>query len=173
MTIRRLHLWHDSFQALGHFFQTFSPPFPASHLKGCATTTLLIALAMSSLVSCASRKPVPPPGGPTSLLQTRITEGGLKLFEVGGATREGDKPVAGGPSSPPSQGKQRPKSAKFSAKQMEKRLDEIMELSGFCRDGYVILGRYAGETTSRIRGECRDIATEEDRLRFPDTIQRW
>jgi hypothetical protein len=56
---------------------------------------------------------------------------------------------------------------------MQNMLDEIMEQSQYCRDGYVLLGRYAGETTRRLRGECKDRATDEDRRLFPDTVERW
>ena len=100
-------------------------------------------------------------------LQTRITEGGLKLFEL-------TFPIQSEPLSLPT-GSERPKKKRpeTSARQMQNMLDEVMEQSQYCRDGYVLLGRYAGETARRLRGECKDRATDEDRQRFPDTVQRW
>lgn len=100
-------------------------------------------------------------------MQTRITEGGLKLFEV-------IFPMPVDVMAMPGSNGRTPKQQKaLSSKHMQKMLDEVMEQSGYCRDGYVLLGRYAGETTRRMRGECRDRATNEDRQRFPDTIERW
>ena len=33
------------------------------------------------------------------------------------------------------------------------------------------MGRYAGESHYRLRGECKDAATAEDVARFPNTIE--
>lgn len=100
-------------------------------------------------------------------LQTRITEGGLKLFELTFPMQSQPMTLPTGSERPP---KKRPET---NARQMQSMLDEVMEQSQYCRDGYVLLGRYAGETTRRLRGECKDRATDEDRQRFPDTVQRW
>lgn len=102
-------------------------------------------------------------------LQTRITEGGLKLFEL-------TFPMPSRPMTLPT-GSERPRERRpeneHTTRQMQKMLDEVMEQSQYCRDGYVLLGRYAGETTRRLRGECKDRATEADRRMFPDTVERW
>lgn len=103
---------------------------------------------------------------PSLELQTRITDSDLKLFEL-------SFPPVSTPASQRNQ-QRRPKTNPQQAqKNRQKMLDEVMVHSGYCREGYVLLGRYAGETTRRVRGECRDRATEEDRHRFPDTVQRW
>lgn len=99
-------------------------------------------------------------------LQTRITDGGLKLFEV-------TFPMPARPLTLPTGERPRKPRPETSARQMQNLLDEIMAQSQYCRDGYVLLGRYAGETTRRLRGECKDRATDEDRQRFPDTVERW
>lgn len=52
-------------------------------------------------------------------------------------------------------------------------LEDIFEQNGYCRQGYVILGRYAGETSNRVRGECRERASAEDRSTYSNTIERW
>jgi hypothetical protein len=120
---------------------------------------LLLLLGLGGCVHRKSDAPLP--------MQTRITEGGLKLFEV-------IFPVPVDTLAMPNSSGRTPKQQKaLSSKHMQKMLDEVMEQSGYCREGYVVLGRYAGETTRRMRGECRDRATDQDRQRFPDTIERW
>ena len=107
---------------------------------------------------------------PSLELQTRITDSNLKLFEL-------DFPPQAHPASAPASQRNRQRRPKANPQQeqkiRQKILDEVIVHSGYCREGYVLLGRYAGETTRRVRGECRDRATEEDRHRFPDTVQRW
>jgi hypothetical protein len=103
-------------------------------------------------------------------LQTRITPGDLKLFELA-------FPAQAHPVSLSTNERNRQRRPDTSDRQMQKHmlkmLDEVMEQTSYCREGYVLLGRYAGETTRRVRGECRDRATDEDRHRFPDTVERW
>lgn len=113
--------------------------------------------------ACASKGP----SASGLQLQTRITEGGLKLFEL----------VFPAPAEtlrlPSGSSRQREKSPEMTSRQMEALLDDVMDESRYCREGYVLLGRYAGETTRRLRGECRERATEDDRRQFPDTVDRW
>lgn len=52
-------------------------------------------------------------------------------------------------------------------------LEQILQDNGYCREGYMLLGRYAGETSNRVRGECRDKANRMDREAHPDTIEQW
>jgi hypothetical protein len=131
--------------------------FAARQLVGLFILTCLAS-------SCASSR-----NKPTVELQTRITEGGLKLFEL-------STPMQAAPTTLPT-GNPRQQRPDNSDRQMQKHLlktlDEVMEQSGYCREGYVLLGRYAGETARRVRGECRDRATAEDRQKFPDNIERW
>lgn len=100
-------------------------------------------------------------------LQTRITDGGLKLFELTFPAPPQNMSLPTGSERP------RKKRPETSAREMQSLLDEVMEQSQYCREGYVLLGRYAGETIRRLRGECKDRATDRDRQRFPDTVQRW
>lgn len=123
---------------------------------------LLLIFACLLCSSCARKPP------PSSLqLQTRITDGGLKLFEL-------TFPMLAHHINPP-QNSGRPGKPRneLNSRRMQVLLDEVIEESGYCREGYVLLGRYAGETVQRLRGECRDRATAEDRQRFPDSIARW
>lgn len=52
-------------------------------------------------------------------------------------------------------------------------LKATLASNGFCRDGFLLLGRYAGESNNRLRGECKDAANAEDKAKFPNTIERW
>jgi hypothetical protein len=112
---------------------------------------------------CLACARTPPPG--SVRLNTLITPDGLKLFEL--ALPPMGPPVVDArgtgkrPSPPPNEAR------------MLSLLNTAMEETGYCREGFIILGRYAGETTSRVRGECRDRATEEDRQRYPDSVARW
>jgi len=43
-----------------------------------------------------------------------------------------------------------------------------LDTSGYCRDGYLALERYQANGIARIRGECRDGASNTDRVQFPN-----
>jgi len=118
------------------------------------------------LLLCTACANKPPPG---SVLHTRITEDGLKLFELmlPRAANTAEHAAA------PRQGQRRPPESGFSERRVLALLEAVMEESRYCRAGYVLLGRYAGETTGRVRGECKDRATEADRQKYPDSITRW
>lgn len=49
-----------------------------------------------------------------------------------------------------------------------KALEQRLEHTGYCREGYLPLGSYLEFGQFEIRGECRETATKEDRLMFPD-----
>lgn len=48
-----------------------------------------------------------------------------------------------------------------------KALEERLEQTGYCREGYLPLGTYLEFGQFEIRGECQETATKEDRLLFP------
>lgn len=120
-----------------------------------------------TLLLCSACTHKPPPG--SVLLNTRITADGLKLFEL---VLPRAKPVADSDTHM-RPGERRPPEPGFSERRVLSLLTSVIEESGYCRAGYVLLGRYAGETTGRVRGECKDRATDADRARYPDTITRW
>ena len=53
---------------------------------------------------------------------------------------------------------------------MKPYFNEMLELklkkSGYCREGYIELSSYFGRGQLKIRGECEEGATEEDRIKF-------
>lgn len=56
---------------------------------------------------------------------------------------------------------------------MRDRLAKIMEQNDYCREGYWVLKTEPFDRTPYIRGECHDLATPEDRVRYPDTLLTW
>ena len=60
-----------------------------------------------------------------------------------------------------------------SERQFKNLLESALAENNFCHNGYLPLGRYAGESNYRLRGECKDAATAEDVAKFPNTIERW
>ncbi|RZA02341.1 MAG: hypothetical protein EOO68_09795 [Moraxellaceae bacterium] len=60
-----------------------------------------------------------------------------------------------------------------SERQLKAMLKDALADNGFCREGFLPLGRYAGESNYKLRGECKDAASVEDIARFPNTIERW
>lgn len=48
-----------------------------------------------------------------------------------------------------------------------KALDERLEQTGYCREGYLPLGNYIEFGQFEIRGECQETATKQDRVLFP------
>ena len=123
---------------------------------------LVTAVSLCLFVACSSN-----PLKGHHQFDTLITSDGHKLFELVFAapardllqsTRSGNRP---------------PPSDTLSLRHQVNLLEDELEVSGFCRDGYFLLGRYAGETQKRLRGECKDIATETDRQQFSNTIERW
>lgn len=101
---------------------------------------------------------------------TKITQSGLKHFEVSlrGAPVDAE-PKEGTPAP------QRPKPRRGgrSEKQMLKIADIYLEENAFCRQGYWVMEVDVLRPIPRLRGECNDLASDEDRQRFPDTISRW
>jgi hypothetical protein len=115
-----------------------------------------------TLAGCATN----PLHSSASGLKTRITDDGLKLFELKfpeAPTKLDLRQRTYGQEAAPS----------LTSEQMAKYLEAVMGESFFCRKGYKLLGRYAGETTHSLRGECNDKATATDRKTYPDTITHW
>lgn len=106
-------------------------------------------------------------------LATRITPSGLKLFELSYPYLPRQLVLPGNSSRTGSTQPSRASQPGYSDRQLERALETKLSASGFCRDGYILLGRHSGNTAQTMRGECRDMATADDRDRFQDTIGRW
>lgn len=124
----------------------------------------LACLSLALLAGCASNRQAPTPEN----FGTFITADGLKLFELRFARPSREIRVG------ESQRQVSPRREQQRlARDRLNTLEATLEATKFCREGYTLLGRYAGETIERLRGECQERATEEDRARFPNDILRW
>lgn len=104
---------------------------------------------------------------------TRITPSGLKLFELSYPFVPRRLILPGSSSRTASQQPARSEQPTYSNRQLERVLTTKLDASGYCREGYILLGRHSGITTQTIRGECRELATADDREQFQNTIGRW
>lgn len=109
--------------------------------------------------------------------KTRITESGLKHFELRLSYARQERVIQVDPRSRTQ--RQRPnrpetkRDGERLVENMKERLAKIMAQNNFCRDGYWILKAEPFYRTPYIRGECHDLATPEDRTRYPDTLLAW
>lgn len=110
--------------------------------------------------------------------RTRITESGLKHFELRLSYARQERVIQVDPRSRTQ--RQRPSSHPETKREgerlvddMKERLAKIMAQNDFCRDGYWVLKAEPFYRTPYIRGECHDLATPEDRVRYPDTLLTW
>ena len=114
----------------------------------------MIVLAVLCLSACSGTNPA---ASFNDEFSTEITGDGTKFFtyirHMPGATEGGR-----------GKGKRKGKSDDSLKKAVQARLDT----SGYCRDGYLALERYQANGIARIRGECRDGATDSDRAQFPN-----
>jgi hypothetical protein len=127
-----------------------------------ATTLPLFYSAILSLSACQTYS------NQAFRFDTNITEEGYKLFQLVYPPRDLELKL---PTTRRGNNDQLDKG--FSEQQVLKVLEDKLEETGYCTDGYIVLGRQGGETTDRIRGECRDKATESDRQKHPNTIKQW
>lgn len=102
---------------------------------------------------------------------TLITPQGLKLFELALPSPTYRLLIPSSARGTPSRNTQQDTS--YSEKQIENLVEKAIETTHYCRSGFYLLGRYAGETAARIRGECRESASNKDRKTFPNTLHAW
>ena len=114
----------------------------------------IIALAALCLSACTGTKPA---GSFNDEFATEITVDGTKFFTY-------IRHMPGGAKGNRGKGKGKKKSDDSLHEAVQTRLDA----NGYCRDGYLALERYQANGIARIRGECRDGATDSDREQFPN-----
>lgn len=51
---------------------------------------------------------------------------------------------------------------------LSRRVEEVLEQTGYCRDGFFELYRQSIRRGLTLRGECREAATGEDRVAYSD-----
>ena len=115
--------------------------------------SFIILLAASWLSACASR-------GPDIIFNdsfaTDITADGTKFFTY---TRHFHKKPSGD---------DRPLDEQQVDDALRRAVQEKLNTTTYCRDGYLTLEDYEANGIARIRGECRDGASEKDRKQFPN-----
>lgn len=122
-------------------------------------------------VACSSNKP--PKDLPTKF-NTRISQSGLKHFEL----RYIAKPKPEEQRKKKRSGRRKPKSnpAKLyqnTLEQMTKDAESIVASTGYCKEGFWVLNFQFNAQSPRLRGECNDTASAEDRKQYPDTLKKW
>lgn len=124
-------------------------------------------ITITFLVSCTSVKQ---PKGSTIDFKTRISSSGLKHFQLqlklAQDTRDGSL----------SRNKKKPQ-GRSAYKQQQKLLYILatreIEKNHFCRTGFWEIENAADARFPYIRGECNEVATEQDRLNFGEGDLIW
>lgn len=120
----------------------------------------------------------------TSIFHTRITQSGLKHFEVRivpiaykEAIENGAVIAQGEETTYFANGERKRVNSDRVAKKNEKRLhheiEELIKDNNYCRSGYWVLDSNYYGSAPFVRGECNDLATASDRELFPDNIKFW
>ncbi|MCL6415727.1 hypothetical protein MIB92_08695 [Aestuariirhabdus sp. Z084] len=133
---------------------------------------VLIAL---TLTACSGRGHNPPPLE-AAALKTDIKDNGLKLFvyetlpvkhsvaEQPTQKSRTNRPPGGGHS----QKRQVQSNTNPLLEALTDSIDNALEDTGYCREGYIELDHFSRRGLARIRGECKEGATELDRRLFPN-----
>jgi len=118
----------------------------------------MIFFAALYLPACTGTKPA---ASFNDEFSTEITGNGTKFFtyirHLPGST-EGNR----------GKGKGKGKGKKKPDNSLQEAVQARLDTTGYCRDGYLALERYQANGIARIRGECRDGATDNDREQFPN-----
>ena len=135
---------------------------------------LIILFVPMMLVACASNQTIKPEI--EEIFVTDIKPNGIKLFSytVTVSRSSGSRSGTGGGKRGGEGGKQgggatgRPDRESM-MKGIEEELDARLAETGYCREGYIVLGRRIDRGRSFIRGECKEGATADDREKFPNS----
>ena len=111
----------------------------------------IIAFTILCLSACSGTKPA---ASFNDEFSTEITGDGTKFFTYIRHLPGGTKGNRG-------------KGKKKSDDSLHEAVQARLDTSGYCRDGFLALERYQANGIARIRGECRDGATDSDRAQFP------
>ena len=118
----------------------------------------MILFAALCLPACAGTKPA---ASFNDEFSTEITGDGTKFF-----TYIRHSPGGTGGNSGKGKGRGKGKGKKNPDNSLQAAVQARLDTNGYCRDGYLALERYQANGIARIRGECRDGATENDREQF-------
>lgn len=113
---------------------------------------VLVPAAVLCLSACASTDPAP---SVHDSLSTEITANGTKFFTY----------IRHIPKDAREDGLDDNSKADTS---LQRAVEKELETTGYCRDDFLTLERYRANGIARIRGECRDGASDSDRTKFPN-----
>lgn len=119
--------------------------------------TLFVFVPLLLLVACGSRDPsaMLPPADES--LMVEITDDGTKFFTFRREYTDGLFGVGASMQTSP----------RALRADVRPRIEQVLEHTGYCRDGYFELYRERDPGVLAVRGECRDSATRADREQFP------
>ena len=115
--------------------------------------SIMVVLSTTWLSACASTEPAPTFN---DKFETDIRTDGTKFFTY---TRHFHKGASGN---------SHPTDDKKADSALRTAVQEKLEATGYCRDDYLTLEDYEANGLARIRGECRDGASNDDRTQFPN-----
>ena len=135
---------------------------------------LIMLFVPMMLVACASNQTIKPEI--EEIFVTDIKPNGIKFFSytVTESRPSGSRSGAGGDKRGGEGGKQgggatgRPDRESM-IKGIKEKLDARLAETGYCREGYIVLGRRIDRGRSFIRGECKEGATADDREKFTNS----
>ncbi|RTR36576.1 hypothetical protein EKG38_23460 [Shewanella canadensis] len=139
-----------------------------------------VLIALSTISACASHKTDPDDfkNRVKDRFKTDIRSNGIKLFTYKAKLEmpeEGNTELAHQERIKELKKQSRSKSAKRSiytpdlsdwTEQIELGLSKTLDMTGYCREGFMELSRMIEVGRAEIRGECNEGATDEDRERF-------
>ena len=135
---------------------------------------LIMLFAPTLLVACASNQTKQPEV--EEIFVTDIRSNGIKFFNYTvtvsrpsgsrSGTGRGKRGAGGGKQGGGSAGRPDRESM---MKGVEEKLDVRLAETGYCREGYIVLGRRIDRGRSFIRGECKEGATADDREKFTNS----
>jgi len=138
-----------------------------------STRNLVLGLFCTTLLAaCAS----PRLSIEETVFRTKITDTGLKHFEVAMKSARAQPPLT---RVNPRDSKQtkKPRQPKNYAKTTKRALmgaaASHIEANQYCTSGYWVIETDTYSARHRLRGECNEAATEQDRQTYPDTITVW
>jgi len=119
--------------------------------------TLTFVFLVLLLAACGSRDPsaMLPPADESLIVD--ITDDGSKFFTFRREYTDGLFGVGGSVQTNP----------RALRADVGPRIEQVLEYTGYCREGYFELYRERDPGVLAVRGECRDSATQSDREQFP------
>ena len=133
-----------------------------------STFKLIIYIAITTLLACCTS--IKQPKGSTIDFKTRISSSGLKHFQLQLRLAKDT------PHQPLRRNKEKPQ-GRSAYKQQQKLLYVLatreIEKNHFCRTGFWEIENAADARYPYIRGECNELATQQDKLNFAGGDLVW